>query len=75
MNYKKSQTIDMHLQRISYYITYVDCFARIITEFIENGDGNIQPNDIPNLCEMLTKYALRLKVNILQLKQDWEFYN
>ena len=39
MNVAKEQKMDMYVDRIVWYITYVDCLIRIIREFIENGDA------------------------------------
>ena len=38
MNIKKQQKMDMYIQKISWYTTYIDCFTRIINSFIENGE-------------------------------------
>ena len=73
MNIPKEQKIDMYLKKIAWYGCYVDCFSRIINEFIQNDDGNINPQDIPNLTEILTKMSHRLYKNIISMKSDWEF--
>lgn len=73
MNIRKEQTIDMHIQKIVFYSTYVDCLSRIIRELIENGDGNIKPSDLPNLTLLLSKMAYRLRLNIMNMSRDWEF--
>lgn len=73
MNIKKIQTIDMHIQKIIFYSTYVDCLSRLIHELIENGDDNLQPSDLPNLSVLLTKFAYRLKSCCSKMNKDWEF--
>ena len=73
MNIRKNQTMDMHLQKVVFYSTYVDCLSRIIREFIENGDINMLPTDLPNLVVLLSKMAYRLRLNIMKMKSDWEF--
>ena len=73
MNIKKLQTMDMHIQRIIFYSTYVDCLSRLINELIENGDNNLRPSDLPNLSVLLTKFAYRLKYCCSKMYQDWEF--
>ena len=70
---KKEHAISMHLEKISYYACYVDCFTRIINEFIENGDENLKTADIPNLSNLSTKFARHLYKNVLNLKRDFEF--
>lgn len=73
MDRKKYDAIWMYIQKITLYSCYIDCFARIMNEFIENGDGNLHPCDLPNLSELTTKLAHRLYRIILKLKTDWEF--
>ena len=73
MSIRKNQTMDMHLQKIVFYSTYVDCLSRIIREFIENGDDNVLPTDLPNLTVLLSKMAYRLRLNIMKMNSDWEF--
>jgi hypothetical protein len=73
MNIQKEQKMQMYIKKISWYSTYVDCITRIINEFIECGDSNIMPNDIPNLMELDTKLANRLNKTIVNMKTDWEF--
>ena len=73
MNNRKIQTIDMHIQKIIFYSTYVDCLSRLIQELIENGDSNLKPTDLPNLTVLLSKFALRLKVCCSKMECDWEF--
>lgn len=73
MNIKKEQTIDMYIQKITRYSTYVDCFSRLINEFTENGNINLAPSDMPNLTELNSIIANRLKKVILKMKSDWEF--
>ncbi len=73
MNIKKQQKMDMYIQKISWYTTYIDCFTRIINSFIENGEENIEPCDIPNLMEFNTKLTNRLYKIVLKMKADWEF--
>ena len=75
MKVQTEQKIDMLIYRISWYSVYVDCFSRILNEFIQNGDSNLNPNDVPNLSEYLTKMTTRLYQNILQLKNIREFEN
>ena len=73
MNIKKIQTIDMHLESLLWHSCYVDCLTRVLTEFIENGDSNLKASDIPNLMELLTKFAHRLHKKLMKMKSDWEF--
>ena len=73
MNTKTEQKMDMYIAKINWYITYIDCFTRIINEFIENGEGNLNQNDIPNLMEFNTKLTNRLYKIVMHLKSDWEF--
>lgn len=73
MNIKKEQKMNMYMQKIAWYSTYIDCFTRIINEFLENGDDNINPSDIPNLMEFNTKLTNRLYKTVLKMKADWEF--
>ncbi len=73
MNIKKIQTMDMHIQKIIFYSTYVDCLSRLIQELIENGNSNLKPNDLPNLTALLSKFSLRLKVCCSKMERDWEF--
>lgn len=73
MNTKKEQKMEMYIKKISWYSTYIDCFTRIINEFIENGDDNIKPYDIPNLMELNTILTYRLHNIIAKMKSDWEF--
>jgi hypothetical protein len=61
------------MERVAWYSCYVDVFARLICEFIENGDDNIKPTDLPNLSVILSKMAFRLHKNILDIKRDIEF--
>ena len=73
MNIKKIQTMEMHIQRITFYSTYVDCLSRLVNELIENGDDNLRPSDLPNLSVLLTKFAYRLKSCCSKMNQDLEF--
>ena len=73
MSIKKIQTMDMYLQKVALYSTYVDCLSMVIREFIENGDDNINPSDLPNLSVLLSKMSYRLRLNILNMKDSWEF--
>ena len=73
MNIRKEQSMNMYFDKIIWYSTYVDCLSRILTEFIENGDDNIQPTDIPTLAELLTKFSSQLHSRIPGMKSDWEF--
>ena len=73
MSIRKNQTMDMHLQKVVFYSTYVDCLSRIVREFIENGDDNMLPTDLPNLTVLLSKMAYRLRLNIMKMNSNWEF--
>lgn len=73
MKIQKEQKMDMYLKKISWYSTYIDCLTRIVNVFIENGESNIKPNDIPNLMELNSKLTNRLFKIILNMKSDWEF--
>lgn len=73
MNTQKEQKISMYIEKLVWYSTYIDCFMRIINEFIENGDSNIKPHDIPNLAEFNTKLTNRLHKLITNMHKDWEF--
>ena len=73
MNIKKQQKMDMYIEKISWYTTYIDCFTRIITNFIENGEENIEPCDVPNILELNTKLTHRLHKIVMSMKADWEF--
>ena len=73
MNIKKEQKMDMYIEKISLYSTYIDCFMRIINEFIENGDDNIKPYDIPTLMELNAVLTYRLRNIVSKMKTDWEF--
>ena len=42
MNTQKIQAMDMNLDKVINYSVYVDCFARILREFLENGYYNIE---------------------------------
>ena len=65
--------MDMYIEKISWYTTYIDCFTRIINNFIENGEENIEPCDIPKLMEFNTKLTKRLHKIVMKMKTDWEF--
>lgn len=73
MNNRKEHVLETHLERISYYACYVDCFTRIINEFTENGDENLENTDIPNLSNLSAKYARHLYKSIINMKRDFEF--
>ena len=73
MNVAKEQKMDMYVDRIVWYITYVDCLTRIIREFIENGDDNIHSTDLPNLTVLLEKFTYRLRQIIFNMASEWEF--
>lgn len=73
MSVRKEQTINMHIEKIVLYSIYVDCLSRVVRELIENGDDNFLPSDLPNLTVLLSKLALRLRHNILNMSRDWEF--
>ena len=74
MNNRKYDLIRMKMESIAWYSIYVDCLSRLINEIIENGENNLKPNDLPNLCELLSKLAFRLNKKILNVKCDIEFY-
>ena len=63
----------MHIQKIKWYSTYVDCLGRILNDYIQNGDYNIKPYDVPNLSVLLSKYMDLLYRNINCLAREWEF--
>ena len=65
--------MDMYIEKISWYTTYLDCFTRIINNFIENGEENIESYDVPNLMELNTKFTHRLHKIVMNMKADWEF--
>jgi hypothetical protein len=73
MNIRKEQTMDMYIEKIVLYSTYVDCLARVIRELIENGDDNFKPTDLPNLTVLLSKLACRLRYSVSGMNRDWEF--
>ena len=73
MNIKKQQKMDMYVERLSWYSTYVDCFTRVVNNFIENDDGNIEPRDVANIMELNTKFTHRLYKMVMKMKSDWEF--
>ena len=73
MNTQKEQKMQIYIEKINKYSMYVDCFTRIINEFMENGDDNIKPYDIPNLMELNTKLTFRLHNIVSKMKSDWEF--
>ena len=75
MNIKKMQAMEMHIKKITFYSVYVDCLSRIIQEFIENGDDNLKPTDLPNLAVLLSKLSYRLRLKIMKMVNDWEFLN
>ena len=73
MNMRKEEKISMYMKKLVWYITYIDCFSRIINELIENGDENFKPTDIPNLSELNAKLVSRLRNIIIKMKSDWDF--
>lgn len=74
MKTSKIQKIDMHMQKIVSYSIYVDCFVRMLREFIENGtDANLEGDDIPNLLVITNKFARRLRMIAMKTAHDWEF--
>ena len=73
MNIQKEQKMDMYIRKLAWYSTYIDCFTRVINGFIESGDCDIQPNDVPNLMEFNTKLTHRLHNIVMRMKTDWEF--
>jgi hypothetical protein len=74
MKVSKIQKMDMHMHKLVWYSIYVDCFVRVIREFVENGEcANLQDNDIPNLLVMTNKFAQRLRIIAMQTAHDWEF--
>lgn len=74
MNINKIHAMDLHIERIAHYSLYADILMRILTELIGDGGNNIQPSDIPNLAELLYKYVHRMRICIINMKTDWEFY-
>jgi len=73
MNQLTEQIIEMQVNKAVFYSTYVDCLSRVITELIENDDGNLMPYDVANLAELLTKYSNRLHKNVVNIKSHFEF--
>jgi len=73
MNTKKEQRMEMYIEKITRYSSYIDCFMRIINEFTENGDDNIKPCDVPKLIELNAVLTSRLYSMIIRMKTDWEF--
>ena len=67
------QKMNLYMEKIANYSLYVDCLARVIDDYVENGDYNLKPCDIPNLCYCLEKLAYRLRCNIVEMKNIWEF--
>lgn len=73
MNAGKFDLIEMYIERIKLYSTYVSCLTRVTNDLIESGYGNIHKSDIPNLMEMLTTLTKHLHNNILKMGDAWEF--
>ena len=73
MSIQKEQKFDMYFERVVWYSCYADCLGRVINEFIQNGESNLEQQDIPNLMEFLAKLTHRLHKNIMRMKSDWEF--
>ena len=61
MNAKQEDILNMYINRIVWYSTYVDCLSRVLYEFIENSDDNLKAGDLANISELQTKFAYRLK--------------
>ena len=74
MKPNKYNIICSHIQRLSWYSVYVDCFMRILNEFLTNGDSNLKPTDVQNLSELLAALARQQKIITSKLLTDWEFY-
>ena len=73
MNTQKIQAIDMNLDKIISYSVYVDCFARILREFLENGYDNLKKTDVINMAVLLEKYSHRLHICITNVHSVWKF--
>lgn len=73
MNTQKIQAMDMNLDKVINYSVYVDCFARILREFLENGYDNIKKSDVLNMALLLEKYSHRLHICITKTCSIWEF--
>lgn len=73
MNSKKYNLLNMYIEKIKWYSMYVDCLGRILNDYIQNGDYNIKPCDVPNLSVLLSKYMDLLYSNINSLAREWEF--
>ena len=74
MNKKQFKEIEKYMSKIIWYATYVDCFNRILYEFILNGEGNCLPCDIPNLIELSAKYSRRLYIFSTKISAKLEFH-
>ena len=73
MNVRKTQAMDMNLDKIVHYSCYVDCFSRILREFLENGYDNLKTSDIINIASLLEKYSHRLYLCTMSTQTHWEF--
>ena len=73
MKAEKIQTMDTHFDRIIRYSSYVDCFSRILREFLENGYDNLKESDIAKIAVLLEKYSHRLHLCISKANTYWEF--
>jgi len=73
MNKRKEDVLNMYLDKIIWYSTYVDCLSRVINEFIENGDDNLKSGDLANLSVLQTKLAYRLRLLSLRVDSMLEF--
>ena len=66
--------MNMHIEKIKFYSLYVDSISRIINDYMLNGDENLKSYDVPNLMELLTIFSHALRIKVLQMYNDWEFY-
>ncbi|MBR2069319.1 MAG: hypothetical protein IJ877_06110 [Candidatus Gastranaerophilales bacterium] len=73
MNKKQIKKLNKNIHKLVYYSKYVDCFNRILDEFIQNGDDNLNPCDIPNLTALLAKYSKKIYLLSLNVERDIEF--
>lgn len=74
MDYRKYNLMNMHIEKIKFYSLYVDSISRIINDYMLNGDENLKSYDVPNLMELLTIFSHALRIKVLQMYNDWEFY-
>ena len=73
MKSNKMDIMDMNIQKLSNYSSYVDTFSRMVHNFIENGLDSIKYNDLVNTTFLLEKYSHILHTSIIKTKKDWEF--